>query len=62
LVFLRGHRSGQFEKKLAQIPDPNPEKGHFPQLDNAILHVADHAIQANNLTRLSHSAYSDDLA
>jgi hypothetical protein len=31
-------------------------------LDNARLHLADHEIQANNCTRVSHLAYNPDLA
>jgi hypothetical protein len=49
------------KKKLAQIPDPNPEKDHALHLDNARPHLADHEIQAYNITRLSHPAYSPDL-
>jgi hypothetical protein len=44
------------KKKIAQIRNPNPEKGHFLHLDNVRPHLADHAIQANNLTRLFHPA------
>jgi hypothetical protein len=50
------------KKKLAQIPDLNPAKGHVLHLDNAKLHLADHQIQANNFARLSHPSYSPDLA
>jgi hypothetical protein len=49
------------KKKFAQIPDPNPENGHFLHLDNARLHLADHETQASNLTRLFYSADSPDL-
>jgi hypothetical protein len=50
------------KKNLTQIPDPNPEKGHFLYLDNARPRFPDHEIQANNLIRLSHPAHSLDLA
>jgi hypothetical protein len=50
------------KKKLAQIPDPNPEKDHFSYLDNARRQLADHDIYANNLIWLSHPAGSPDLA
>jgi hypothetical protein len=49
------------KKKFAQIPDPNSEKGHFVPLDNARANLAEHEIQSNNLTRLSHRASSSDL-
>jgi hypothetical protein len=50
------------KKKLAQIPDPNPEKDHLSHLDNGKAHLADHEIQINNLTRLFHTTYSPDFA
>jgi hypothetical protein len=50
------------KKKLVEIPDPNPEKGHFVYLDNARPHLAHHEIQGNNVTRPSHPAYSQNLA
>jgi hypothetical protein len=50
------------KKKFAQIPDPNPEKGHVLHLNNARPHLADHEIQANNFSRLLHPADSPDLA
>jgi transposase len=53
---------GNLKKKLAQTPDPSPERGHFFQVDNARPHLADHEIHTNNLTRLPHPAYSPDLA
>jgi hypothetical protein len=49
------------KKEFAQIPDPNPEKGHVLHLDDARPHVADHETKANNLTQLSHPAYNSDL-
>jgi hypothetical protein len=49
------------KQKLAQIPDLNPANGHVLRLDNTRVHLADHEIQANNLTRPSHPAYSPDL-
>jgi hypothetical protein len=60
--FLVDIVSDSLKKKVASIPDPNPEKGHLLHLDNARPHMADHEIQGNNLTRLSHPAYSPDLA
>jgi hypothetical protein len=50
------------KKKLSHIPDPNPEKGHVLHLDNGKPHLADHQIQANNLTQSSHPPYSPELA
>jgi hypothetical protein len=50
------------KKKLAQIPDLNPEKCHVVHFDYARPHLADHETQANNLTRPSHPAYTSDLA
>jgi hypothetical protein len=50
------------KKKVTQFPDPNPAKGDFLHLDNARPHLTDHEIQADNLTRLFHPAYSPDLA
>jgi hypothetical protein len=47
-----------WKKKLAQTPDPNPEKGSLLHLDNARPHLANHEIQTNNLTGLSHPADS----
>jgi hypothetical protein len=50
------------KKKRTQIPDPNPEKGQFLDLDNARPHLADLEIQAENLTWLSHPVYNPDSA
>jgi hypothetical protein len=50
------------KKKFAQIPDPSTEKVHVLHLDNGRPHLADQEIRANNLTPLSHPAYSPDLA
>jgi hypothetical protein len=49
------------KKKLAEIPDPNPEKGHVLHLDNTRPHLAHREIQAKNLSQLSHPAYRPDL-
>jgi hypothetical protein len=54
--------SSTLKKALAQIPDANPEKGHCWHLDNTRPHLTDHEIQANNLARLSHTAYGSDMA
>jgi hypothetical protein len=53
---------GSLKKNLAQIPQPNPEQGDPLHLDNTRPRLAHHENQANNLTRLSHSAYSRYLA
>jgi hypothetical protein len=53
---------GSLKKKLAQISDPNPEKGYLLHLDLSRQHLADHEILANNLTSLSHPADILDFA
>jgi hypothetical protein len=50
------------KKNLAQILNSNREKDHLLYLDNTRPHLIGHEIHANDLTRLSHSPYSPDLA
>jgi hypothetical protein len=44
------------KKTLGQIPDPNPEKGHFLHLDHARPNVVDHEIQAKSFRRVVSSS------
>jgi hypothetical protein len=50
------------KKKFPPNSRSESRKGLFLHLDNARPHVADHEIQAHNLTWLSHPAYSPGLA